>query len=210
MALSGKEYADLVASYILKNFGARGLVVYREVSMGKTIIGKNRHVDILVLRPETSTVLAIECKYQDTLGTVDEKIPYAIQDMQAMGVPVCLAYAGGGFSSGILHMLAACPIAAQCLPAPSLEPSRETREMDIALAMAFSFWDLVVANKKPFALPATEALVAPPVPAPLPAVTAPAAALPPEPPAASLKREALTASAGPLFATTREPTGRAD
>ena len=43
MAPSGKEYADLVASYILKNFGARGLTVYRrEVSMGKTIIGKNR------------------------------------------------------------------------------------------------------------------------------------------------------------------------
>ena len=163
MALSGKEYADLVAAYILKNFGGRGLTVYREVSMGKTIIGKNRHVDILVLHEATARVLAIECKYQDTLGTVDEKIPYAIQDMQAMGVPVCLVYAGGGFSSGILHMLAACPIAAQCLPASSLEPSRETREVDIALAMAFSFWDLVVANKKPFALPVMvpEALATP-------------------------------------------------
>ena len=211
MGLSGKEYADLVASYILKNFGARGLVVYREVSMGKTIIGKNRHVDILVLRPETSTVLAIECKYQDTLGTVDEKIPYAIQDMQAMGVPVCLAYAGGGFSSGILHMLAACPIAAQCLPAPSLEPSRETREMDIALAMAFSFWDLVVANKKPFALPGSAEVAAPiaglPAPAAVTALPAPAAA-PALPAAVS---GALTAtSAGPLFASTRDPANRAD
>ena len=140
MGLSGKEYADLVASYILKNFGSRGLIVYREVPMGKTIIGKNRHVDILVIRETTSAVLAIECKYQDTLGTVDEKIPYAIQDMQAMGVPVCLAYAGAGFSAGILHLLAACPIAAQCLPTSGLEPARETRELDIALAMAFRFW----------------------------------------------------------------------
>ena len=41
--MTGKEYADLVASYILANFGSRGLVVYREVQMGKTIIGKNRH-----------------------------------------------------------------------------------------------------------------------------------------------------------------------
>jgi hypothetical protein len=209
MALSGKEYADLVAAYILKNFGARGLIVYREVSMGKTIIGKNRHVDILVLRPETSTVLAIECKYQDTLGTVDEKIPYAIQDMQAMGVPVCLAYAGGGFSSGILHMLAACPIAAQCLPAASLEPSRETREMDIALAMAFSFWDLVVAHKKPFVLPVSVEAPAPALPAApaVPVLPAPAAvpALP-----VSVPEALSAASAGPLFATTREPTGRAD
>jgi hypothetical protein len=193
MALSGKEYADLVASYILKNFGARGLTVYREVSMGKTIIGKNRHVDILVLREATSTVLAIECKYQDTLGTVDEKIPYAIQDMQAMGVPVCLAYAGSGFSSGILHMLAACPIAAQCLPGPALEPSRETREMDIALAMAFSFWDLVVAHKKPFALPQTEPLAVPQAAA---TQAAPLALPPAEPPP---KQLAEVVSIGPLF-----------
>jgi hypothetical protein len=185
MGLSGKEYADLVASYILKNFGPRGLVVYREVSMGKTIIGKNRHVDILVIHQASSTVLAIECKYQDTLGTVDEKIPYAIQDMQAMGVPVCLAYAGSGFSAGILHMLAACPIAAQCLPSATLEPARETRELDIAVAMAFRFWDLVVANKRQFTLPSPEA----------PALAAEARA--------DARAEALVA--GPLFANSREP-----
>ena len=196
MGLSGKEYADLVASYILKNFGARGLTVYREVSMGKTIIGKNRHVDILVLHAASSTVLAIECKYQDTLGTVDEKIPYAIQDMQAMGVPVCLAYAGGGFSAGILHMLAACPIAAQCLPSPSLEPSRETREVDIALAMAFRFWDLVVSNKKPFALPAAEVEARVAVEARAEAVASGAIS--------------SSASAGPLFEGSRAADERVD
>ena len=206
MALSGKEYADLVASYILKNFGARGLTVYREVSMGKTIIGKNRHLDILVLREATSTVLAIECKYQDTLGTVDEKIPYAIQDMQAMGVPVCLAYAGAGFSSGILHMLAACPIAAQCLPGAALEPSRETREMDIALAMAFSFWDLVVAHKKPFALPTP--LAETPAPATTPPPALPAAA--PAPLALPASPAVPPAASGPLFAVRRDPDGRVD
>jgi hypothetical protein len=152
MGLSGKEYADLVAAYVVKNFGARGLTVYREVSMGKTIIGKNRHLDILVIHEESAAVLAIECKYQDTLGTVDEKIPYAIQDMQAMGMSVCLAYAGSGFSDGILHMLAGCPIAAACLPPPTLEPTRETRELDVAVAMAFKWWDLAVQNKKPFTL----------------------------------------------------------
>jgi hypothetical protein len=93
-------------------------------------------------------------------------------------VPVCLAYAGGGFSAGILHMLAACPIAAQCLPAVDLSPSRETRELDIALAMAFRFWDLVVTNKKPFALPAQEVRTA-----------------------AAAEALSDTLSAGPLFAS---------
>jgi hypothetical protein len=198
MALSGKEYADLIASYVLKNFGARGLKVYREVAMGKTIIGKNRQLDILVIHEQSSVVLAIECKYQDTLGTVDEKIPYAIQDMQAMGVPVCLTYAGKGFSSGILHMLAACPIAAQCLPQPGLLPSRETRELDIALAMAFRFWDLVVANKKPFVLPAE--------PEPEAVVPAPVLALPVATPPLSVTVEAApdSSGAGPLFARARD------
>jgi hypothetical protein len=201
MALSGKEYADLIASYVLKNFGARGLKVYREVSMGKTIIGKNRQLDILVIHEQTSTVLAIECKYQDTLGTVDEKIPYAIQDMQAMGVPVCLTYAGKGFSSGILHMLAACPIASQCLPQASLEPTRETRELDIALAMAFRFWDLVVANKKPFALP-PEPVVPPELAEPEPAAPL---ALPPAPvPLVASEPAADVVAAGPLFARARD------
>jgi len=150
--MTGNEYADLIASYLVKNFSARGVTVYREVSLGKTIIGKNRHVDIFVLHAESDHALAIECKYQDSAGTVDEKIPYAIQDMQAMGMSVCLAYAGSGFSDGILHMLAGCPIAAACLPPPTLEPTRETRELDVAVAMAFKWWDLAVQNKKPFTL----------------------------------------------------------
>ncbi|MGC4087406.1 MAG: hypothetical protein QM756_05860 [Polyangiaceae bacterium] len=150
--MTGKEYADRIAAYVLKNFGVRGLTVYREVQFGKTIIGKNRHVDVFVVHAESGIAFAIECKYQDSVGTVDEKIPYAIQDMQAMGMPICLTYAGGGFSDGILHMLAACPIAAFCLPPPTLEPCKETRELDVALAMAFRWWDLVVADKKPFTL----------------------------------------------------------
>lgn len=195
MGLSGKEYADLVAAYVVKNFGGRGLTVYREVSMGKTIIGKNRHLDILVIHELSAAVLAIECKYQDTLGTVDEKIPYAIQDMQAMGVPVCLTYAGSGFSSGILHMLAACPIAAQCLPPADLRPSRDTRELDIALAMAFKFWDLVVAHKRPFTLPAEPVtVVADPI-VPIPTVEVAADD------EATSANELL--SVGPLFANSR-------
>ena len=125
--MTGNEYADLIASYLVKNFSARGVTVYREVSLGKTIIGKNRHVDIFVLHAQSDHALAIECKYQDSSGTVDEKIPYAIQDMQAMGMSVCLAYAGSGFSDGILHMLAGCPIAAACLaPAATLSGRGDT------------------------------------------------------------------------------------
>ena len=142
--MTGSEYAKLVANYVVKNYGARGLTVYREVSFGKTIIGKNRRIDIFVTRPGTPDALAIECKYQDSLGTVDEKIPYTLEDIESLRMPACVAYAGQGFSSGILHMLAASPIAAYCLPPIDLSPGVATRELDHVLAMTFKWWDLVV------------------------------------------------------------------
>ena len=75
--MTGKEYADLIAAYLVKNFGERGIKVYREVTLGKTIIGKNRRIDVFVVHEPTQKAFAVECKYQDSQGTVDEKIPYA-------------------------------------------------------------------------------------------------------------------------------------
>ena len=43
--MTGHEYANLIASYIVRHFGPRGLKVYREVNVGKTVIGKNRRLD---------------------------------------------------------------------------------------------------------------------------------------------------------------------
>ncbi len=67
-------------------------MVYTEVQFGKSVIGKSRKVDIMVVRG--AIVLAIECKYQSTQGTTDQKFLYALQDLQALGIPYCLSYAG--------------------------------------------------------------------------------------------------------------------
>ena len=37
MALTGAQYANLIASYVVHNFGHRGVTVYREVYLGKPI-----------------------------------------------------------------------------------------------------------------------------------------------------------------------------
>jgi hypothetical protein len=151
--MTGAEYAALVAQYVVRNYASRGVKVYREVGFGKTIIGKNRRIDTLVVHEATQSALGIECKYQGVGGTADEKIPYALEDLRSSGLPVCLAYAGTGFSPGILLMLAASPIAAQCMPvAPDLAPSNETRELDLAIALAFRWWDVVVRGKTPLGI----------------------------------------------------------
>jgi hypothetical protein len=148
--VTGSEYANLVASYVSRRFGARGLKVYREVQIGKTIIAKNRRVDIFCVSELRNEAFAIECKFQDSEGTVDEKIPYALDDLRALPMGACITYAGQGFSRGVLHMLEASPHAAYCLPAPGqADVSPDTWELDHLLATHFRWWDVLVGRKSP-------------------------------------------------------------
>jgi hypothetical protein len=148
--MTGGAYADLVAAYVSRRFACRSLKVYREISVGKTIIGKNRRIDVFCVCEATNKAFAIECKFQEVEGTVDEKIPYAIDDLQALPMAGCIAYAGRGFSPGVLHMLEASPHAAYCLPVHGqAESTLETRELDHLLATHFGWWDVLVANKLP-------------------------------------------------------------
>jgi hypothetical protein len=147
--MTGHEYANLIADYLVENFSDRGIIVYREVNIGKSIIGKNRRVDLFVLCGETA--YAIECKYQDSSGTADEKMPYALENMRALNMGGCIVYAGMGFSVGVLHMLQASEMAAYCLPTlGDLQSNKETRELDHLLAMHFGWWDLLISGKKPW------------------------------------------------------------
>jgi PD-(D/E)XK nuclease superfamily domain len=146
--VTGTEYANLIASYVARRYGARGLKVYREIRVGKSIIGKNRCIDVFCVREADNTAFAVECKYQDSVGTVDEKIPYALDDLDALPMAGCIAYAGRGFSDGVLHMLNAAPRAAFCLPVEGqAESSADTRELDHLIAAHFGWWDVIVAGK---------------------------------------------------------------
>ena len=145
------DYRDLIASYINANFSSRGIVLYTEVSLGKTIIGKNRRLDLLALRKSDQRALALECKFQEISGTTDEKIPYALLDLEAMWIPGCLVYAGKGWSKGVLHTLEGSRRAVYCLPErPDLERTNATREIDHVLAAVFGLWEHVIPEARRF------------------------------------------------------------
>lgn len=150
--MKGHQYADLIAAYLTKNYGPRGLTIYREVPLGKSIIGKNRRVDVFAIHGPTQRALAVECKFQQTGGTADEKLPYTLNDLNAMHIPAFAVYAGQGFSEGVLHMLRASEIAAYCLPEADLTPTNQTLELDHVVAMTFGWWSGVLRRKVPFAL----------------------------------------------------------
>ena len=148
--MTGAEYANIVAAYVAKRFGSRGLKVDRDIKVGKTIIGKNRCIDVFCVSENTNKAFAIECKFQDSQGTVDEKIPYALDDLRALPMAGCIAYAGRGFSDGVLHMLGASRLAAYCLPlAGQTEATPDTKELDHLLATHFEWWDVLIEGRKP-------------------------------------------------------------
>lgn len=159
--MTGNEYKLQIARYVMTAYGTRGLRVYDEVHLGTSIIGKRRRIDLFLHVAETNQVLALECKYQDSSGTADEKIPYALEDLAALRVPACIVYAGGGFSAGVLHLLQGSPMAAYCLPGDELERVARphtgsldagTWQLDHIVALTFGWWDLVLAGRTPLLL----------------------------------------------------------
>ncbi|MCH9682969.1 MAG: hypothetical protein K0V04_16150 [Deltaproteobacteria bacterium] len=148
--VNGDEYRDRIAAYIHASFGACGLDVYTEVAFGKTIIGKDRHVDVFVLRTSDQRALGVECKRQNTSGTTDEKIPYALQDLAAMWIPGVLTYSGTGWSKGVLHTLEGSRLAVRCEPGDDLARTAATLELDHVIASAFGLWDRVIPEHRRF------------------------------------------------------------
>ena len=151
-----REYAALIAAYVHHNYGKRGLEIRREVSLGTSVIGKKRRLDLLLVETSTQKALALECKWQDVGGTADEKIPYALRDIESMAMPGAVIYAGSGMSRGVIHLLQASGSAVYCLPNPrNLAPLPVPRslgttecatwELDHMLAVTFGWWDVLPA-----------------------------------------------------------------
>lgn len=159
-ALNGHAYKRLIARYVVAEYGPRGVEVYDEINAGTSMIGKQRRLDLLLLHRDSGKALALECKYQDTSGTADEKIPYALQDLATLRMPAAIVYAGTGFSMGVLHLLQSSEMAAYCLPGESLrrvarkkgEIDSGTWQLDHIVAMAFNFWDILIQGRAPLTL----------------------------------------------------------
>lgn len=56
--VTGNGFRDLIAAYVHHQYSERGLVVYREVNLGKTIIAKDRQIDVFVMRPSDQKAIA--------------------------------------------------------------------------------------------------------------------------------------------------------
>lgn len=80
---------------------ALGLEVSTEVNVGRRLWGSKRMIDVVLTHPATRQRLGVECKFQGTAGTAEEKIPSTIEDIRSWPIQGIVVFAGPGFSANM-------------------------------------------------------------------------------------------------------------
>ena len=89
---SGAELRDKVAELA----HALGLEAETEVAVGRRIWGARRKIDVVVRHADTRLSLGIECKYQGTKGSAEEKIAGTLDDIAAWPIRGIVVFDGAG------------------------------------------------------------------------------------------------------------------
>ena len=84
---------------------ALSLEVRRRVKVGRRLWGSVRNIDLVVTEPGTRKTIGLECKYQGSQGTAEEKLPALIGDIQAWPIPGIVVFDGPGFSANMTAYL---------------------------------------------------------------------------------------------------------
>ncbi len=72
---------------------------------GKRIWGSSRKIDVIIADPTNRRVLGIECKFQKTPGTTEEKIPAVIEDIKSWSIYGIIVYGGEGITQNMKSFL---------------------------------------------------------------------------------------------------------
>lgn len=84
-----------------------GLKAQSEVKAARRLWGQKRYIDVVITDEKSGKRLGIECKFQATSGTAEEKIPATIQDIAYWPIPGIVVIDGEGFSENMRGYLMA-------------------------------------------------------------------------------------------------------
>ena len=105
------ETADYWFVNKLRFFPMRELgqpIYSRQVQAGKDLYEKERNIDIFLYHPVLwPDCLAIQCKWQSSSGTVDEKYPFEVLSVEKEAYDTIILLDGGGYSPGAKKWLTA-------------------------------------------------------------------------------------------------------
>ena len=91
---------DLVKA-VVALAGSLNLQAKEQVRVARRIWGAVRKIDVVLTDPATRKRLGIECKFQGTQGTAEEKVPSTIQDIAAWPIPGIVVFDGAGFTDNM-------------------------------------------------------------------------------------------------------------
>ncbi|MFZ4767663.1 MAG: PD-(D/E)XK nuclease superfamily protein [Roseimicrobium sp.] len=98
---NGRELENQVAELAEK----LQLRVRHQVAVARRIWGARRLIDLVLTEPVTRKTLGIECKFQATAGTAEEKLPATVQDIAAWPIPGLVVFSGEGFTENMRAFL---------------------------------------------------------------------------------------------------------
>lgn len=72
-----------------------------QCAIGESIYGTVRSADFVLFHPSRwPETLVIQCKWQASLGSVDEKYPYEVARINYLTFPTIIVLDGGGYKTG--------------------------------------------------------------------------------------------------------------
>jgi hypothetical protein len=96
--LVSKRYAQVVSKHIDTSPGIALFV--RQHRQFATLYGARMRLDFFLRHPQRwPDGLAIECKWQQAAGSVDEKFPYVVASLLGLPCPSAIFLAGGGYTN---------------------------------------------------------------------------------------------------------------
>jgi hypothetical protein len=84
-----------------------GLAATAQFKCGRRIWGAERFIDVVLTDPRTRQRVGLECKYQGSQGSAEEKVPAIVQDIAAWPISGLVVFSGTGFSANMRSFLLA-------------------------------------------------------------------------------------------------------
>ena len=100
--LDESGYEHIIPPWLVYAMRDMNQPVYaKQVEVGRDIYGKIRRVDFLLFHPyRHPNGLVIQCKWQASGGSVDEKYPFEVLSIQQGEVDAVIVLDGGGYTPG--------------------------------------------------------------------------------------------------------------
>ncbi|MEK7277908.1 MAG: PD-(D/E)XK nuclease superfamily protein [Chloroflexota bacterium] len=107
--MAGKRKATIAGKNLEQEVAAIGEILDLEVrpqyQVGRRLWGAKRHIDFVLTQRQTRKSIGIECKAQNSRGSLEEKISSTIKDIEAWPINGLVVISGIGFSDNIRSYL---------------------------------------------------------------------------------------------------------